>query len=107
MSGGGAATAVPAVSASAASSALRFVDPQPGARRRRGAPGGEAVEQAVGIVVDEQAVRIVALYEPRFDPVGQEPTEAIPVPADVERGDRLRVDAELRPRQHLEQLLER
>src|SRR5262245_3313062 len=107
ISGGGAPTAARAASMRPASSALRFIDPQPRARGRGGAPSGETVEQAVGVVVDEQAVRIVAPYEPCFDPVGQEPAEAVPVAGDVERADRLRVHAELRPREHLQQLLER
>src|SRR5262245_12155989 len=107
MRGGGEAATARAASMRPASSALRLIDTEPRTRRRGRTPCGETVEQAVGVVVDEQAVRIVALYEPRFDPTGQEQPEAVPVAADVERADRLRVDAELCPREHLEQLLER
>ena len=70
------------------------------------APCDQPVEQSEGIVVEQESVGIFGLYESRIDAVRQEAAESRPIAADVERADRLHVDAELCPREHLEQLLE-
>src|SRR6185369_10204168 len=104
---GGVSAACAATTATRPTSALRLIAAKPEARRRRRAPGGEPVEQPDGVVVDEEGVGMVGMDESCFHAVRQEAPEAGPVPVHVERADGLHVYAELRPGEHLQELLER
>src|SRR6185436_19187896 len=64
---------------------LRLVRAEPEARVLRCAPCDQPVEQPGGIVVEQERVGIVGLYESGIDAVRQEAAESRPIAADVER----------------------
>ena len=74
---------------------------------RRGAIAGEAVEEACGVVADDQHRAVRFLHEPLRHRVVEEGDEPVEVAGDVQEAARLGVEAELRPRPCLEDLLER
>src|SRR5437762_12267312 len=84
---------------------LILIHPRARARRRR--PGGEAIEELAGCVGEEQQPEVLAAHEALAGGVRQPAQEPVVVTLHVQRPDRLGVNAELRPRQYLERLLER